>query len=309
MKFLFTKKKVPFTKRTDEEKKKSTSKSDIKIKVYLRFGAEIRQKRAEYWATEKRDNYNNLVAINEEIGHNEDIDFTQEDVYTAMNITLGVSGKDKTESLNVIENKTRKIKLRIKAIEKHPELNKYANIWDEKRKLRELEIYANYLKNRSDHGAYFKIEDGIRTYEYESIDGFLIPIWHGADNLSDYPDFTRKKKITMQETANINAYFDSKGGKKILINALIVVLIITTVMFFVNVYAGFKLVEKHGEIDDRSVEASEICAIESAKTYTVFNTIMNDAFIQEYKTKKDIEEKAKIVNETESLIKTLLPNK
>jgi hypothetical protein len=113
----------------------------------------------------------------------------------------------------------------------------------------------------------------------------------------------------MQETANINAYFDSKGGKKIMINALIVVLIITSIMFLVNVYAGFKLVEKHGEIDDRSVEASEICAVESAKTYQVFNTIMNDAFIKKYKSELDAEEKDRVINETESPIPTLLPNK
>jgi len=67
--------------------------------------------------------------------------------------------------------------------------------------------------------------------------------------------------------------------------------------------------EKNGEIDDRSVEAAEICALESAKTYKVFNTIMQDAFIMEYKAKKDIEEKAKVINETKSPVITLLPNK
>lgn len=113
----------------------------------------------------------------------------------------------------------------------------------------------------------------------------------------------------MQETANINAYFDSKGGKKILINALIVVLVITTILFFTNVYWTFKVMSKNGEIDDRAVEAVEICAIESAKTYKVFNTIMQDAFIQEYKSKKDIEEKQKVITETQSPIPTLLPNK
>lgn len=296
-------------KKKGVKKDAQTSKGNIKIKVYMRFGAEIRQKRAEYMATEKRDNYNNLVAINESMGHNEDLDFGQEDVYTAMNITLGVSGKDKVEAIRIIDQQSGKFKKRIRAIEKHPELNKYANIWDEKRKLRELEIYAKYLANRSDHGAYFKIEDGIRLYEYESIDGFLIPIWHGADNLSDYPDFTRKKKITMQETANINAYFDSKGSKKMMINALIVVLLITSALFCANMYWTFKVMEKNGEIDDRNVESAEICAQESAKTYKVFNTIMQDAFIMEYKAKKDTEEKARVINETKSPVVALLPNK
>lgn len=74
----------------NKKNEKTASKSDIKIRVFMRFGAEIRQKRAEYMAKEKRDNYNNLVAINDAFLHNEDVDFSQEDVYSGMNITLGI---------------------------------------------------------------------------------------------------------------------------------------------------------------------------------------------------------------------------
>jgi len=296
---------MKFLNKKKEEKKKQqqTAKGNIKIKVYMRFGAEVRQLRAEYFATEKRDNYNNLVAINDQVGHNEDIDFSQEDVYASMNITLGIAGLSKEEALKKLKLACDKTEKRINAIQLHPELNKFANIWDEKRKLREFEIFSNYLRSRDSHGTYFKMEDGFRVYEYESVDGFLIPIWHGSDSLSDYPDYTRKKKITMQETANLNAYFESKGSKRIMINALLMVLLITSALFFVNVYAGFKLLEKHQELDDRALQGAEICVNTFAESYKTFNTVMQNTFVSQYIEEKQEEKKA----EETSLIKTLIP--
>lgn len=284
----------PFKKKKakEESEHEKASKNTIKIKVYLRFGAEIRQLRAEYDASEKRDNYNNLVAINNARDHDQDIDFSQEDVYSSMNITLGLAGLSKKEAVEKIDKQVVVLEKRIKAISKHPELNKFANIWDETRKLREFKIYKNYLNNRSEHGTYFKMENGIRVYEYESVDGFLIPIWHGIDNLSDYPDFTRKKKITMQETANLEAYFDSKGSKKMMVNALLMVLLITSAMFCVNLYAGYKLYQKSAELDELANEGAVICTNQFAQSYALFNKVMDNAFIKQYQTGQEAEKKA-----------------
>ena len=269
-----------FKKKKKDEK--TASKSDIKIRVFMRFGAEIRQKRAEYLAKEKRDNYNNLVAINEAMQHNEDVDFSQEDVYSGMNITLGISGLPKEKALEKIDKKIQSYSKRVQALEKHPELNVYANIWDEKRTLRELEIFKRYLKNRSKSGAYFTIVDGLRVYDFESLDGFLIPIWHGADNLTDYPDFTRKKKITMQETANIEGYFANKTGKKIAVNSLVLIMVITAVIFGVNIYWTFQNYNWHEENVEDWAKPANYCAEQMARTYTDFTTLMKDATITKY---------------------------
>jgi len=267
-------------KQKEKEKERNISSNQVRIKVYMRFGAEIRQKRAEYAGVEQRDNYNNLVVINEEYDHNEDTDFSQEDVYEGMNVTLGIAGLDKAESLKKITDSKAKHKKRISALEKHPELNKFANIWDQKRKLRELEIFENYISHRSPHGAYFKIENGIRVYEFESIDGFLIPIWHGSDNLSDYPDFTRKKKITMQETANLVSYLDNKGFKKIAVNALLAVLLITVGLFIVNVFGGFKLLDEHQELADRCTADMERVIESSAKSIQICTEVYSSAVVK-----------------------------
>jgi hypothetical protein len=272
-------------------KKKSSgntvSKGDIKIRVFMRFGAEIRQLRAEYFATEKRDNYNNLVAINDKFLHNEDVDFSQEDVYSSMNITLGIAGLNKGEALKKIDKQIAKYEKRVNALNNHPELNVYANVWDEKRTLRELEIYRRYLSNRSESGAYFTIANGLRIYDFESLDGFLIPIWHGADNLTDYPDFTRKKKITMQETANIENYFASKSGAKLAVNALVMVMVITAVLFGVNVYWTFQNYNWHEENVEEWAKPANYCAEQMARTYTDFTNLMKDATIVSYLEKNE----------------------
>lgn len=288
-------------KKKDESK---TSKNEIKIRVFMRFGAEIRQKRAEYMAKEVRDNYNNLVALNDSYGHNEDVDFSQEEVYSAMNITLGISGLTRDAALSKIDESIKKYEKRVQALEKHPELNVYANVWDEKRKLRELKIYRNYIKNRSENGAYFTIDDGIRVYDFESVDGFLIPIWHGADNLSDYPDFTRKKKITMQETANLESYFASKGTQKVAISAMILVMVITAVVFGITVFAAFKTWSIHEEQIDQWEAPANFCANQMAKTYGTFSKLISDSTIREY-----IEENnATISKEVQQRIKELNPD-
>ena len=271
-------------KKKDEQ---TASKSDIKIRVFMRFGAEIRQKRAEYLAKEKRDNYNNLVAINETYLHNEDVDFSQEDVYSGMNITLGLAGLSKDKALEKIDKRINTYSNRVQALEKHPELNVYANLWDEKRTLRELEIFKRFLKNRSKNGAYFTIVDGLRVYDFESLDGFLIPIWHGADNLTDYPDFTRKKKITMQETANLEGYFANKSGKKLAVNSLVLIMIITAVIFGANIYWTFQNYNWHKENAEKWAEPANYCAEQMARTYTDFTTLIKDATIVSYLEKND----------------------
>jgi len=288
-----------------KEEKERSAKNVIMVKIYMRHGSKVKILRQSFFATEKRDNYNNLVSLNENMQFNQDTDFTKEDVYSSMNITLGIAEKTKDASIKLIEEKCRKINKRIVALDKHPELNKYANIWDERRKHRELQIFKKYIELRDSDGVFYKEENGYRLYEYESVDGFLIPIWHGSDTLSDYPDFTHKKKITMQETANIHAYFESKGSKKLMINALVMVLLITSALFLVNVYAGFKLIDKHQELDALASESALICADQFAKTYSDFNKIMDNTFIQQY-----LEEQNKSISETPpNLIKDLVVNK
>ena len=159
-------------KAKNEDKNDDLSKSShnkIKVRVYMRFGAEVRQERAEFYAEETKDGYNNLVAINEDVQFNEDCDFKMHDVYSSLAITYKVNADQKDEAISKLIKEIDRREKRIVALTEHPELNKFSNIWDEKRKRRELEIFMRFLKTRSDNGAYFKMEKGHRVYEYESV--------------------------------------------------------------------------------------------------------------------------------------------
>ena len=295
--------KLPFKKNSKKDRKKSNTGIDntIQIRVYMRFGGKTRDKRAEYEAVEKRDNYNNLVAINKVMQHNEDVDFSQEDVYSAMNITLGISGLDKKDKIKKIDQQILKYEKRVQALEKHPELNAYANIWDQKRKLRELTIYKRYIENRSSDGVFYKLENGRRVYEYESNDGFLIPIWHGVDDLTDYPDYTRKKKIVMQETANIKSYFDEKGSKKLMTNAFITTLIITVCLAGILTFGLLKVWNMHNEQIDQWEAPARYCAEQMAENYEIYSDLMRDTYVSSYLNTTNNETKQRINDKIKDL--------
>lgn len=285
---------------TEAEK---VSKNKITIKVYMRFGSDVRHLRASYDAEEKRDAYNNLVAINEEFLHNEDVDFSQEDVYSSMDIALGIEGKSKKEQIDAIDKHITLYKKRVEAIDKFPELNVFANYWDQKRRLRELEIYKIYINTHTEKGSYYEMEKGLRTYKFESLDGFLIPIWQGADNLTDYPDFTRKKKITMQKTADLTAYFDTKGGKRLIASAFVIVMLITALFGLGNVWGGIKLYNEHQENAARWEEPANYCADQMAKSYSVFVKLLENAVVYE-----TVQNNTQLKNEINNQIRELNPN-
>jgi len=240
------------------------SQNKVKVKVYLRFGTDTRQLRATYIAEETRDSYNNLIVKNESFQHDEDVEFTQDEVYSSMRIALGIEGSSKDKATAVIEKRIERYNKRIKAIEKHPELNVLANIWDEKRKLQELKIYKNFVQFRSPKGSYYKIEEGIRVYEFESTCGFLIPIWHGSDNLVDYTDYPVQKKITMQETSEFKTYLDSKKKEKLKYASLFMVMLITAVLCGVFVFAILKTLGYHNESVAEWEKPANYCADQTA---------------------------------------------
>ena len=289
--------KNPFKK----DNRKEGAQNIINIEVYMRFGADVRHLRAEYTAEEKKDEYNNLVAINKRTGHNEDQQFTQEMVYESMGITLGIEHMEKEEAVKYLEKEIKKYEKRVAALEAYPELNVLSNYWDEKRALRVHKIYKNYLFKRSEKGSYYEMKYGVRTYKYESVDGFLIPIWQEADNLSDYPDYTIKKKITMQETANFDSYLNSKGGMRMAAYALIIILVVAVIFAGLNIWGGLKIWGIYDEKADQWAAPADYCAEQMATSYGVFTQLMENALIQEElknetDLKKDVKDRIRQLN-------------
>jgi len=267
----------------------------IKVKVYMNFGGETRDLRAEFIAVESKDAYGVTVVTPEQEGINDfykKMEYTQEEVYTSLETTLSLAGLQKKEAVQKLQDKIDFHEKRIKAITKHVELNKYANIWDEKRMVRILTIYKRYYENRSPNGAYHKREHGLRVYEFVSRGGFLIPIWFGDDDLIDYPDNTSKQTISLQEDKVIEEYLSNKQGTKWAVRTISVVLVCIVVIFLALLFMGNKLLDKNQIIEDRSLESLEIsakasaqCAESTAQIHKAYNALLEDAYIKNYLNK------------------------
>ena len=269
----------------------SLANNKVKIKIYMNFGGETRDLRAEFFGIEDKDSYGVQIvkAENEKIDFYKKMEYVEEEVYTALNTTLGLAYLQKDEAIEKLSEKIAFHEKRIKALTKHVELNKYANIWDEKRMVRVLTIYKRYYEHRSPNGAYHKREYGLRVYEFVSKGGFLIPIWFGDDDLIDYPDNPSKQTISLQEDRVIEEYLNNKGEKRLVISTLSVVLVCIVVTFIALLIFGYKLLEKDQLIEDRSLASLEVsamasaqCAQSTAEIHKMYNNLIQDAYIKDY---------------------------
>jgi len=264
-------------KKNKDKKTLDTAGNEVRVKIYLRFGSDTRHLRMDFLAKEKRDSYNNLSIMSEEHGFNEDSDFTQDEVYKAMRDTLSLDGLSKEKLVAKLNHDIEKIKIRVGALEKHPELNILANIWDEKGKLRKLLVYEKYMKYVSHKGCYYKVENNIRVYEFESIEGFLIPIWHGCDNLIDYQDNTVKKKITLQERDKLNTILDAKKKENLKYVSLILVLVVCTVLCALFIFGTLKSFSYYNNYEAQCHRP----AMESANAMASMTTTIKELFNNE----------------------------
>jgi len=252
----------------------------VKIIIWQRFGSNVKHKRAEYMAKEEKDAYGNPVVINEDRNHNEDFGFSQEEVYSSLKITYDIEGKSKEVIISKIEKDMGLLKKRIQALKDYPELSIFANIWDEKEKLEQLRIFKKYINLRSDNGSYYKEEDGVRVYDFESVDGFLIPIWQDADNLVDFSDYTYNKKVTMQETAELKTFLDSKKKQNIKYASFFMMMIITVVLAGVLVFAILKTLDYHNESVADWEKPAKYCAEQSSQIFGTVTDILDNEVVR-----------------------------
>ena len=94
---LFGKKKKDGKGVKEERDIEQVSSSKIKIKVFKAMGGMIRIKKNEYNATEQRDGFGELVSINEDAKHNEDVDFQMDSIYREMQILLDFRTKSRKQ--------------------------------------------------------------------------------------------------------------------------------------------------------------------------------------------------------------------
>lgn len=246
-------------KKEKEEALQKTSSNKILVKVYKDFGSDTQFLKATYHAEEKRDIYNNLISINKEFKHEEDTDFSMSDVYRSMEITLEFRNFDKDKKLEILKKKIETQEKKVRYLAKYPILNAMFNKCDEELKLQDYRLMANYIQFHDDRGSYFTIEQGVRVYSYNSQDGFLIPVWHGVDTYSQYPDHTRKLKITIQEDQRMRQELAMFKRDKLIGNILVVGLIFNIIFAALLIGASIKVWQMRDNFDARIHELSYKC--------------------------------------------------
>ena len=271
----------------------TTSSGQIKIKIYKEFGSTTNFLKDVFIATEKRDLYGNLISINEKENHNEDIDFSMDDVYTKMNIILEFGNKNQNKKEEILNKKIERQQKLIQLLEKYVELNAVYNFPDESIKLRDYQLLLDYVKHHDGKGSYFSIEGGFRVYSFVSSDGFLIPIWHGVTTVTQYPDHTIKKKIMQQEDLVFAKQMAEYKRDKMLQNTIPVVLSMCILLFLALGFMAFKAYgvwedAKH-VVDDSTMR----CADSNAKLLENMNTLQNIACVKEYIADVDAENELK----------------
>lgn len=246
-------------KKDDTEALQKTSSNKIQVRVFKDFGSDTQFLKAVYMAEERRDIYNNLISVNKEFKHEEDTDFSMDDVYRSMQVILEFKSLDKPDRIKILQSKITEQEKLVQYLNKFVELNAIYNMPDEQLKLKDYRIMKNHIQHHDDRGCYFTIENGIRVYSFQSQDGFLIPIWHGIDTYSQYPDHTRKLKITIQEDQRMRQELALMKKEKLVGNVLIVGLIFCIILFALLLAAAIKLWDLRSNFDKQIAELSYSC--------------------------------------------------
>jgi len=269
-------------KKEKEEKRqlRDISSNKILIRVFKDFGSNTAILKAEYEAEERRDAYNNLISVNKQFLHDEDTDFSIDDVYHEMQVLLEFKNKETKEKITIMEEKIVFQEKLIQLLEKFPPLNAIYNYADENLKLQDYRLLKEYTENIEGQGAYFTIEKGMRVYSFDSVDGFLVPIWRGVAKHTQYPDHTRKKKIVIQEDIILQQELQKYNINKKLGNLLIWGIIAITILFALNLWGGLKLLEMNQDINDKINAPAEQCVDATIKMAEIFSDALEKGMIK-----------------------------
>jgi len=274
----------------EEKQLKNISSNKILVRVFKDFGSNTAILKAEYEAEERRDAYNNLISINKEYLHDEDTDFSVDDVYHDMEVLLEFKNKNKKDKVEILKKKIEFQQKLIRYLDKFPELNAMKNYSDESLKLHDYKLLKEYTEKIDGEGAYFTIEKGKRVYSFDSVDGFLVPIWRGVATHTQYPDHTRKKKIIIQEDIILKQELQKYDVNKKMGNLLMFAIIASVILFGLNVWGGLKVLEMHNNINNQAHDQAFACVEYTSRINQMFaEAVANKMFPEEVEEQIDKE--------------------
>lgn len=273
----------PFKKKKDKSKEKDVNKissSKIKIKVFKSMGGNIDVCRAEYWAIEQRNAFGELVSMNTNEEHEEDVDFIKDSIFRELEVLLNLKSKDKEQALKEMDRRIRKQERLIFFLDRVAELNALYNYQDEWAKLRDYRVLKDNLK-LDERGSYFYIDEGVRIYEFLSIDGFFVPVWRGSLSYSSYPDHTLRKKVKIREDMK---FLQEISGQRIQTQIMNYALIMFIVLLLAMGGLGFGYWKLYQMNDQSSYnQAEQSCMNSAVRLQERYSTLVENSIdLQNY---------------------------
>jgi len=285
----------------------------IKISVYRTIGGNTPVKVGDFFAQEKRDEYNNLVAVNEDELFNEDIDFSVDDVYRNLTALLNLDNLTKDEKIATLKKKIKEQEVKLKILDKFPRLNAVFNYCDEQLKKDDYELLLQHVSQIDTQGSFYTIENGVRVFSYHSVEGLFIPVWHGLATHTQYPDHTRKKKINIQEEYTFLKEIKAFNEKQFLANVLTFASIIVVILLCIGGFGAYKGWQYSHQEQDKVNSATLSCTAETTQCYDNINKILNIAIIKDVLERKMAEQNISypingtIKSPSDTAIKVLTP--
>ena len=260
-------------KQKEKENLEEISTNTIKIRIFRSVGSDLVTKVAEFTAQEVLDENNSLIVINEDYKFKEDFGFQKDRVYESMELQLKLKNKDKRTRYELITKAIQEQEKLIEDLETNSDKNKDYNYQDEVLKLRQLRVLRDSVKKET-NGSYMRLEkNGVKCYEFLSIDGILKPYFFGSTDLRVYPDLQTKKKLFNSE----NTIFQNEHNIGGYINWVSIILIGIAVLFvFGNAFWSFQLYSKSSEIGMEINQGALICSNSLAEIHRTYGVVLQD---------------------------------
>jgi hypothetical protein len=269
-------------KKVSKESKElqNISSNKILIRIYKNFGSDTRYLKNQYEAEEKRDEYNNLISINEEQFHNEDLSFNIDTVYSEMSILLSLENLSRDDKVKELAKRITKQKRLIFLLEKYIEFNALFNFCDEMLKLKDLETLKETIEHKDSIGSYFTIENGYRVYSFVSNEGFLIPIFNGINTHTTYEDYTRKKKINYQEDRLFAEQMSQRTNERLATANIVILTAIAVGLVICCLVVMYKTWDYKQGLDDALYESAYKCSDVTSRMAEQCTKLLDNTVIQ-----------------------------
>jgi hypothetical protein len=171
-------------------------------------------------------------------------------------------------------------------------LNSIKNHADESLRLHDYEVLKDHIEKNGEVGAFYTVEEGIKTYSFVKENGEYVPFWINTNQKCQSPNNVTNNRTFLME----NKIFDLEMSERIKQRVQISSITILAVVFVVLIVATFALagflINKNNDMNDKIHGSSLQCAEETAKTNQNMVNFINNECVEKLIDKKEEEIKS-----------------